>query len=121
MSNVREFWTLRVQNCANGPSARSRSLTLKVQDIYRLQLGIFRFHARARGEYATQRNILTRGTNLTLSVRQPLTTAKRSISYAGPTFWNSSPPDIRSIDNFKRFKKSLKEHLLSFYQETVDS
>ena len=28
MSNVREFWTLRVQNCASGPSARSRSLTL---------------------------------------------------------------------------------------------
>ena len=33
MSNVREFWTLRVQNCASGPSARSRSLTLKINTV----------------------------------------------------------------------------------------
>ena len=29
MSNFHEFWTLCVQNCTSGPSARSRRLTLK--------------------------------------------------------------------------------------------
>ena len=33
MSKVREFWTIRVQNCASGPSARSRSLTLKINTV----------------------------------------------------------------------------------------
>ena len=96
---------------------------LKVKDIYKLQLGIFMFHARARGEYPTQTNILTRasGTNRALSIPQRLTTAERSVSNAGPNFWNTLPPDIRCINSFKRFKKSLKEHFLSFYQSTVDS
>ena len=96
---------------------------LKVKDIYKLQLGIFMFHARARGEYATQTNILTRasGTNRALSIPQRLSITERSVSSAGPDFWNTLPPHIRSINSFNRFKKSLKEHFLSFYQETVES
>ena len=73
------------------------------------------YHARARGEYATQTNYQTRDTNRALSVRHRITTTQHAISYTGPAFWNSLPPNIRSINNFKRFRKSLKEHLLDKY------
>ena len=88
---------------------------LKIKDIYNFQLGCHMYHARARGQYATQTNYQTRDTNRALSVRHRITTSQHAISYAGPAFWNSLPSDIRSINNFKRFRNSLKEHLLDKY------
>ena len=38
------------------------------------------------------------------------TFADRSFSVAGPRMWNTLPPNIRLIDNFDAFKKSLKTH-----------
>ena len=88
---------------------------LKVQDIYNFQLGCHMFHARDRGEYDTQTNYQTRGPNRALSAFRRTTTTQHAISFAGPKYWNSLPPDIRSINNYKRFRKSLKEHLLGKY------
>ena len=88
---------------------------LKINDIYNFQLGCHMYHARARGEYATQTNYQTRDSNRALPVRHRTTTTQHAVSYKGPTFWSSLPPDIRSINNFKRFRKSLKEHLLGKY------
>ena len=88
---------------------------LKIKDIYNFQLGCHMFHARARGEYATQTNYHTRGTNLARPTHHRLASTQHSISYAGPKFWSSLPPDLRSLNNFRRFKKSLREHLIDKY------
>ena len=90
---------------------------LKIQDIYHFHLGIYMFHARARGEYPTQTYIETRGSNDSRSRRHRLSTTQHAVSYAGPIFWNSLPPNLRSINSLFRFRKSLKEHLLSQYEE----
>ena len=91
---------------------------LKLQDIYYFHLGTYMFRARSRGEYATQTNIQTRRSNDALSTRHLLTTTQHAVSFAGPKFWNTLPPNIRSINTYTRFRKSLKEHLLDQYSES---
>ena len=88
---------------------------LKLVDIYHFQLGTYMYHARARGEFATPSNYQTRGINRAYGPYHGLTTTQHAFSYAGPIFWNSLPPPLRSIDSYKRFKKSLKNHLLENY------
>ena len=75
------------------------------------------FHARARGEYPTQTFIETRGSNDSRSARHRLATTQHAVSYAGPKYWNTLPPNLKSINSLIRFRKSLKEHLLSQYDE----
>ena len=91
---------------------------LKLQDIYYFYLGIYMFRARSRGEYPTQTNIQTRGSNDARSARHRLTTTQHAVSYAGPKYWNSLPQNLRSINRYMIFRKSLKEHLLSQYPES---
>ena len=89
---------------------------LKLVDIYNLQLGIYMYQARNRGEYVSQSNVHTRGHDYDArSARHRLSRTEHAVSYAGPKFWRSLPLTIRSKDNLRLFKKSLKEHLLSKY------
>ena len=88
---------------------------LKFHDIYNYQLGTYMFHARKRGEYATQSNIHTRGTNLARSVYHRIPLTQHAVSYTGPTYWNTLPDYLRTIDSFKRFKRALREYLLGKY------
>ena len=90
---------------------------LKIQDIYHFHLGVYMFRARARGEYPSQTYIETRGSNDSRSVRHRLSTTQHAVSYAGPKYWRSLPPNLKSINSLVRFRKSLKEHLLSQYDE----
>ena len=92
---------------------------LKLEDIYYFHLGTYMFHAHTREEYAPQSYILTRGVSQgdIRSARHRLTTPQHSVSYFGPKFWNSLTPALRSITSYKRFRKSLKEHLLNQYQD----
>ena len=39
--------------------------------------------------------------------------SRQSITYAGPSTWNSIPDDLKIIDNYDRFKINLKRYLLS--------
>ena len=90
---------------------------LKLKDIYNFQLGTYMFHARSRGEYPNQTYIHTRSTDDARSARHLYTTTQHAVSFAGPKFWNTLPLWLRSINNYKRFRKSLKVHLLNNYQE----
>ena len=58
------------------------------------------FRARSRGEYPTQTNIQTRGSNDARSARHRLTTTQHAVSYAGPKYWNSFPQNLRSINRY---------------------
>ena len=88
---------------------------LKLKDIFDFHLGTYMFHARTRGEFATQTSIQTRGStsNLALPVFHRLSTTRRAVSHFGPSFWNTLPPNLRSINSYRRFRKSLKEFLLN--------
>ena len=90
---------------------------LKIQDIYHFNLGTYMLHARSRDEYPTQTYMQTRGTHRARSALHLYTTTQHAVSYAGPTFWNSLPLDLRTITSYKRFRKSLKDHLLNQYGE----
>ena len=90
---------------------------LTVKDIYNFQLGIYMYHARQRGNYATQSNIRTRTSvsNLALPSFHRFSHTQKAVSSAGPQFWNSLPPDLRSTNNYKRFRKALKDFLIGKY------
>ena len=79
---------------------------LKIKDIYNFQLGCHMYHARARGEFATQIIYQTRGTNRAQTALHRITTTQHTISYTGPKLWNSLPPNLRSLNNYGRFKKT---------------
>ena len=97
-----------------GPLFKQLNL-LNLVDIYKFQLGTYMYQARARGEYATQTIYRTRGLNRALPPFHGLTITKHALSDAGPKFWNTLPEPIRLIDNYKRFRKSLKKFLLDKY------
>ena len=88
---------------------------LKLVDIYHFQLGTYMYLARARGEFTAPSNYQTRESNRAYGPYHRLTTTQHAPSYAGPIFWRSLPPHLRSIGSYKRFKKSLKNHLLDNY------
>ena len=77
------------------------------------------YRARARGEYISRTDTRTRSSALDVQPsRHRISTTQHAVSYVAPKFWNTLPEDLRSIDNYKRFKKSLKEHLLDKYSES---
>ena len=74
---------------------------------------------RARGEYTSRTDTRTRSSDLDVQVsRHRISTTQHAVTYAAPKFWRTLPEDLRSIDNYKRFKKRLKEHLLDKYSES---
>ena len=44
-----------------------------------------------------------------------LSTTQHSISYMGPTIWNSLPHEIRETPIISSFKRKVKQHFLSLY------
>ena len=88
---------------------------LKLEDIYNFQLGTFMYQARQRGEYASQSSIHTRWSNDSRPSRHRILLTQHAVSYAGPKFWNSLPPHLRSINSYKKFRKSLEDHLIAKY------
>ena len=40
---------------------------------------------------------------------------KQSFTFSAPTFWNSLPPQVRSVDSLQTFKSKLKNHLFMSY------
>ena len=60
-------------------------------------------------------NIVTRSFGDIRTEYNRLTIARKSIIYDGPSFWNSLPDNLKTIDNLNSFKKMLKTRLLSRY------
>ena len=90
---------------------------LKIHDIYNFQLGTYMFKARARGDYTMQTRYSTRRPNNARSTFHRLSSTQHAVSYAGPTFWNSLPPNLKSINSLNAFRKALKQFLLDKYND----
>ena len=94
---------------------------LKIHDIYNFQLGTYMFKARTRGEYATQTYYHTRRPNNALPVYHRLSSTVHAVSFAGPTFWNSLPSNLKSINSYNAFRKALKQFLLDKYDASEEN
>ena len=57
----------------------------------------------------------TRSTGYILPQFQRLSVTQRSITFNGPTIWNSIPLIIRQSQSLKIFKRTYKAHILSKY------
>ena len=88
---------------------------LKLSDIYTLHLVTYMHKAVSKGEYSIAHNLNTRNIGAAQPRFHRLTLTQHSVSYAGPTAWNQLPQGIRSIEKLWKFKKTVKNYLLSKY------
>ena len=88
---------------------------LKFDDIYKFHVAIYMYKNHALPKFSVQHDINTRNRNLKVPSFNRLTLCQHSISYSGPTIWNSLPVYLKQLDSFTSFKKQLKRHLVSLY------
>ena len=99
--------------------------TLKIHDLYLLQLGLLMFQTHAN-ELPISLSVLfhinseihsysTRQQNLFHMPHNRTKFAQNTIIYTGPKFWNNLPLDITSASSLPIFKRRLKSRLLAPY------
>ena len=98
---------------------------LKIEDIYKLQLGLLMYKLSREAlpnsiSILFQRNIEihnhnTRNSNDYFMHEARTNTRKFTIKYSGPLFWNSIPEHIQNSTSENQFKNKLKQRLLSTY------
>ena len=66
-------------------------------------------------EYDRAHNYATRNRELLLPSFQRLSVTQKSLSYVGPSIWNSIPNSIRTVESFYSFRKKLRKYLIDSY------
>ena len=93
-----------------------QSNILKIQDINKLMIALFMFKNRDDPIYQRDHQHDTRFRNNLLPSHHRLTTTQRSLSYVGPTVWNSLPADIKNLVSLHKFKNETKKLFVSTYE-----
>ena len=88
---------------------------LKIQDIHRLNIGLYMYQHHESAQYLRSQAYHTRGQNQLLAQSARLTMTQNSISVLGPNIWNTIPEEIRNSLSLNSFKFKYKKFLLSFY------
>ena len=88
---------------------------LKLIDIHKFEVFKYVFKYRNDVSYAVGHARDTRNRNLLVPKPRKLTKTQKFISFVGPQEWNKLPVFLKESRNINVFKKSLKNHLLSFY------
>ena len=88
---------------------------LKIQDMYKLNVGIYMYDHSAN--YIRTHSHSTRGIHNLLPAQSRLTVTSHSIHVIGPKIFNSIPIEIRTKPNRSSFKYHYKQHLLSQYSD----
>ena len=73
------------------------------------------FKSLKKGEYRISHDRSTRQTDYAVPIFHRLSLTQRSVSYLGPSTWNSLPHELRDIQKLGTFKRLLKEYLLDSY------
>ena len=100
--------------------------SLKINDLYNLQLGSFMFQL-VHNElpkcltsmFTSNKLVHSYSTRQASLFHIPLTRsslAQRTTKYTGPKLWNSLDNSLRKLNNIKSFKNKLKEILLNKYK-----
>ena len=91
---------------------------LKLSDIYHHQLGIYMYKQKSDSLISLPtHNYATRRCHDATVPYNRLTSCQRSLSYSGPKFWNLIPSTIRESNSIFIFKRKLKHHLISSYND----
>lgn len=90
---------------------------LKFKDIYLYQLGIYVFKNPQIGQTSQRfHDYNFRNSSAIIPVFQRLSlTQHQSVTFQGPSLWNSIPNSIRNKPSLNAFKFNFKKHLLSQY------
>ena len=104
----------------------SKLKQLKLDDIYKHQLGIFMYKAANNKLPDSMSSMLTRIQNIhkhnlrnqnSYYIQNIRTNSRKcTINYSGPVFWNALPSKLKQLVSINQFKNKLKELLLSKYQ-----
>ena len=92
--------------------------TLKLPDIYNLNLGLVVFQNKISNVFRRNRDYSTRNRNNLLTHFQRLTITQHSVSFSAAQFWNSIPIHIQNSNNLSSFKSKLKTFLMNNYVDT---
>ena len=72
------------------------------------------------GDYEITHNVNTRNRHDAKKKFHRTSRTQQSITFSGPTIWNSLPTDIKNIDKFSTLKVKLKEYFLKQYSPAND-
>ena len=89
---------------------------LKFLDLYKFHSIVDTFIKIKTGHYNAAHDRQTRSCQLALPKFHRLTRTQQSITFNGPSFYNSLPEEIRNISLLTNFKAKLKTHLLDQYE-----
>ena len=88
---------------------------LKLDDIYKFQAILDTRTRIMNGEYKSNHSRNTRYGHLAFPKFHRLERTQQSITFQGPSLWNSIPDYLKEIDSLKLFKSKLKTYLIEFY------
>ena len=88
---------------------------LKIQDIHKLNIGLYMYQHNSSTHFLRPHDYATRGHDDPLSSYARLRLTQNSISVVGPNIWREIPEDIKNSPSRNSFKFRYKKFLLSFY------
>ena len=88
---------------------------LKFMDIYKFQVLVHMYKIKDSPEFSRNHNLNTRYNSALLPSFNRLTLCQHSVTFNGPNFWNSLPQNLKELSTLARFKKHVKDFLLSQY------
>ena len=88
---------------------------LKIEDIYKLNIGLYMYDHDIPALFIRSHDHHTRGSSDLRPGNARLTLTLNSMSVVGPNIWNDIPDDIKNSPSRNSFKLKYKKFLLSFY------
>ena len=88
---------------------------LKFSDLYKFLALLDTFKKIREGLYNVSHILHTRNCDLPLPKFHRLARTQQSITFNGPSLWNSLPESIRDITSYSLFKQKLKAYFLQQY------
>ena len=95
------------------------SKILKVNDIFKFRVCEYFYANNLSAQFSRNHEHHTRNRETLIPDFQRLTSTQRSISFVGPSFWNSIPNEIRNSRSRSIFKNRLKNFLISSYNANL--
>ena len=93
---------------------------LKLKDLFKFHAALDTYKKLNNGHYGIAHNINTRNIHLAQPKYHRLTRTQQSITFCGPTIWNSLPSYIQNTPTLPLLKDRLKDYFLDQYSpETV--
>ena len=94
-----------------------QSKILKLEDNYKFRVCEYFYVNELADNFSRTHAHDTRFYNSLVPDFQRLSSTQKSINFAGPTFWNNIPNDIKNSNSRKIFKTKLSSHILTSYIE----